>query len=120
GDLIDKITILEIKSQRIGDPNKLRNVQTELDSLRTARDRTTVPSEELDSLTAELRSVNEALWDIEDEIRGCERNSDFAPRFIELGRSVYQTNDRRAAVKRRINDLLGSRLVEEKSNAESL
>ncbi len=74
-----------------------------------------MPSAELDLLTADLRSINEALWVIEDEIRGCERNSDFGPRFIELARSVYQTNDRRAAVKRRINERLGSQIVEEKS-----
>lgn len=74
-----------------------------------------MPSEELDSLATELRSINESLWDIEDEIRGCEQRSDFGPRFIELARSVYQTNDRRAAVKRQINERLGSRIVEEKS-----
>ena len=74
-------------------------------------------SDELDSLTIELPAINEALWDIEDEIRDCERKSDFGPRFIELARSVYHTNDRRAAVKRRINERLGSRIVEEKSYA---
>ncbi|MGO9915795.1 MAG: DUF6165 family protein [Isosphaeraceae bacterium] len=115
GELIDKITILEIKDQRISHPAKWRNVQTELQSLRAARDLTIVPSEELDLLTAELRSINEALWEVEDEIRGCERNGDFGPRFIELARSVYKTNDRRAAVKRRINERLGSQILEEKS-----
>ena len=79
--------------------------------------RSFLPSDELDSLTSELRSINEAIWNIEDEIRGFERNSDFGPRFIELARSVYLTNDRRAAVKRRISERLGSRIVEEKSYA---
>lgn len=115
GELIDKITILEIKAQRIGNADQLRNVRIELDLLRGAQKRAVRPSDELASLRAELRSINEALWDIEDEIRACERNRNFGPRFIELARSVYQTNDRRAAVKRRINELLGSRIVEEKS-----
>ena len=117
GELIDKITILEIKAQKMTDPTKLRNVRNEPESLQAARDLSIVPSDELDSLTGELRSINEALWDIEDEIRDCERKSDFGPRFIELARSVYQTNDRRVAVKRRISERLGSRIVEEKSYA---
>ncbi|MBT4865441.1 MAG: hypothetical protein HON53_10015, partial [Planctomycetaceae bacterium] len=73
--------------------------------------------DQLDRLTAELKAVNEALWEIEDDIRDCERAQDFGPRFIELARSVYVTNDQRAALKREINDLLGSRIVEEKSYA---
>jgi Family of unknown function (DUF6165) len=117
GELIDKIAILEIKAERIADPDKLRNVQTELGTLRTARDRTIVPSDDLASLTAELRSVNEALWSIEDEIRECEQAGDFGPRFIQLARSVYKNNDHRAALKRRINERLGSQIVEEKSYA---
>ena len=117
GELIDKITILEIKAQRIGDPAKLRNVRNDLESLQATRDLSIVPSDELDSLTSELRSINESLWDIEDEIRRCERSNHFGPRFIELARSVYQTNDRHAAVKRRINERLESRIVEEKSYA---
>jgi hypothetical protein len=72
-------------------------------------------SEELETLTATLQSVNEALWEIEDNLRTCERNGDFGPRFIELARSVYKSNDRRAAIKRQINVLLGSGLIEEKS-----
>ena len=99
----------------MGDPEKVRNVRTELDTLRRARDRTILPSDALASLTAELRSVNKALWDIEDEIRGCERTGDFGPKFVELARSVYFNNDNRAAIKRKINVLLGSKLIEEKS-----
>jgi len=115
GELIDKITILEIKAERVGDPAKVQNVRNELESLRAARDLSIVPSQELAALTAELLAINEAIWKIEDAIRGCERNGDFGQRFIELARSIYQTNDRRAAVKRRINEHLGSRIVEEKS-----
>jgi Tfp pilus assembly protein PilF len=117
GVLIDKITILEIKAQRIGDVEKLRHVRTELETLRAARDRTILPSDELASLTRELRSVNKSLWTIEDEIRGCERAGDFGLKFAELARSVYKNNDHRAAIKRRINERLRSEIVEEKSYA---
>ncbi len=113
GELIDKITILEIKKERITAEDKLRNIQREWETLRHAR--TFPASHELARLTAELKKVNEALWDIEDDIRDHERNRDFGPGFVELARSVYLTNDRRSALKRQINDLLGSRLVEEKS-----
>src|SRR5262245_7639785 len=115
GELIDKITILQIKSARITDAAKLENVRRELAALEAARDGAIPRSEELDRLTGELRALNEALWEIEDEIRLCERRQDFGPRFVELARSVYHTNDRRSACKRRLNDLLGSRLVEEKA-----
>jgi tetratricopeptide (TPR) repeat protein len=117
GELIDKITILEIKRERIKDAAKLANVRTELDVLNRTRDGALPSSGELERLTAELRSVNEALWELEDRIRECEREGDFGDRFVELARSVYKNNDRRAALKRSINELLGSRLVEEKSYA---
>jgi Flp pilus assembly protein TadD len=115
GELIDKLTILEIKSQRLTDPAQLRNVGVELAALRAAHQQALPPSEELRALTAELRTVNERLWQVEDEIRSCDRNADFGPRFIELARAVYQNNDRRAVLKRRINQRLGSKIVEEKS-----
>ena len=118
GELIDKITILLIKSERIDDPGKIENVRVELQVLEEARDSAVAASPELDRLTAELKSVNEALWEIEDDIRDCERNKDFGPKFVELARSVYRSNDRRAAAKREINELLGSKLIEEKSYAE--
>jgi len=117
GELIDKITILEIKLDRISDAAKLANIRIEWETLDAARTQALAASEELDRLTAELKTVNEALWVIEDDIRDCERDKDFGPRFVELARSVYITNDKRAALKRQINDLLGSRLVEEKSYA---
>ncbi len=117
GELIDKISILEIKAGRLTDPARLRNVRTELEALRAARARAMPPLPRLAALTAELRGVNEALWRIEDDIRLCERAGDFGPQFVELARSVYRTNDRRAELKRRINELLGSDLVEEKAYA---
>jgi tetratricopeptide (TPR) repeat protein len=115
GELIDKITILQIKDQRIQDPAKLANVRAELTTLLAARDQAVDRSAALDELSASLKQVNEALWEIEDEIRVCEREQSFGPRFIELARAVYHQNDRRAALKRQINQLLGSRLIEEKS-----
>ena len=86
-------------------------------TLQSARDWTILSSDALKALTVELRSVNEALWDIEDGIRDCERAGDFGTKFIELARSVYAKNDHRAALKRKINVLLGSKLIEEKSYA---
>jgi hypothetical protein len=115
GEVIDKITILEIKSERISDPDKLSNVRRELDALRAVRNRSIAPSETLTALAAELRRANEVIWDVEDEIRRCERASDFGPRFVKLARAVYKKNDERAAIKRKINDLLRSRIIEEKS-----
>jgi tetratricopeptide (TPR) repeat protein len=117
GDLLDRLTILEIKSERIRDPAKLRHVRAELEALAEPR-RTLGESPELAALKAQLREVNERLWDVEDELRLCEQRQDFGPRFIELARSVYQSNDRRAALKRAVNELLHSPLVEEKSYAD--
>ena len=115
GELIDKITILQIKSERIADIAKLKNIRTELNALVQVREREVPASNELAHLTEQLKAVNERLWQIEDEIRVCERNRDFGPRFIDMARSVYRQNDHRAALKRQINKLLGSQLVEEKS-----
>ena len=118
GELIDKITILEIKAERIRDAEKVRNVQVELKTLSDARDRAISPTPELENLTAQLKTANEQLWDIEDDIRDCERAKDFGDKFIQLARSVYRSNDRRAALKREINELLGSHLIEEKSYSD--
>jgi hypothetical protein len=117
GELIDKITILEIKLERIGDPEKLKNIEFELQVLSDARAKAMPPSAELDGFTAELKEINGELWEIEDHIRERERNRDFGPAFVELARAVYRSNDKRADLKRLINGLLGSRLVEEKSYA---
>lgn len=118
GELLDKLTILEIKRERIEDSQKLINVGLELDVLDQARRNNVPDSPELDALYADLKIINETLWVIEDDIRDCERDKDFGERFIELARAVYKTNDRRAATKRAINELLGSRIVEEKSYAD--
>ena len=117
GELIDKITILDIKLVRIKDAAKLANVRAEWETLTRARDAALPLSPALNEATAALRRANETLWDVEDHIRECERQKDFGPRFIELARAVYVTNDERARIKRRINEILGSRLVEEKSYA---
>ncbi|MFQ5763504.1 MAG: DUF6165 family protein [Rhodospirillales bacterium] len=117
GELIDKITILEIKLDRIEDAEKLVNVQAELETLAAARDAAIEPTADLDRLTAGLKAVNERLWEIEDQIRACERDKDFGDRFVELARGVYGNNDERSRLKREINVLLGSRLIEEKSYA---
>lgn len=117
GELLDKISILELKLERIAEPAKLRNVLLELETLQAARDRQTPASDQLAQLSSQLKAVNGRLWDIEDAIRVCERHKDFGPRFIELARAVYRNNDERAGLKRQINELLGSRLMEEKSYA---
>ena len=118
GELIDKISILEIKDERIADDAKRQNVRRELETLRQSREESVPPSTELTELAESLKSVNESLWDIENRIRDCERNGDFGSRFIALARSVYRTNDIRAELKRSINALLGSAFVEEKSYAD--
>jgi hypothetical protein len=115
GELMDKITILEIKLRKINDEKKLVNIREELQQLAAVRDRTIARTDALDTLSAQLYEVNSSLWRVEDELRECERKKDFGPVFISLARSVYQHNDRRAAIKRSINALTGSRLVEEKS-----
>jgi hypothetical protein len=114
GELIDKITILEIKSARIDDPTKLANIRRELDLLTAKLDART-DAFDVRPLMDSLRDVNRALWEIEDEIRGCEDTGDFGKRFVELARSVYFTNDKRADLKRQINKMLASDIVEEKS-----
>jgi len=114
GELFDRITILEIKLARIDDPARLQNVRREYDATvqALAGCRGDGP---VAAMRAELKAVNETLWDIEDRIRAHEHRKDFGTTFIELARAVYVNNDRRAAIKRRINEFLGSRLVEEKS-----
>jgi len=115
GELIDKITILEIKSERMSDQAKLRNVSNELKVLRELKSTAGLDTPEMAPYARELKSLNAALWDIEDEIRELEARQDFGARFIELARGVYQTNDRRARTKHRINAAFGSQIVEEKS-----
>lgn len=115
GELIDKITILEIKSSRLSSEDQLRNVRVELALLTGIAHQSALVHPELPALKDELAMVNLRLWDIEDEIRHCENMQDFGQGFIDLARAVYQTNDRRALLKRRINVLFNSAIIEEKS-----
>ena len=118
GELLDKITILEIKSERIEDEAKLANVRRELDILSRTWAGSPLSAHDLGDRLARLKQVNEALLDIEDQIRRKERDRQFDDEFVALARSVYQRNDERAALKREINVLVGSELVEEKSYVE--
>jgi hypothetical protein len=115
GELIDKIAILEIKAERISDQQKLRNVAAELTMLRALKTNAGLDTAEMEPYAQELRSINATLWEIEDALRELEAQHDFGPHFVKLARSVYQTNDRRAGVKLRINKAFGSEIVEEKS-----
>ncbi|WP_257387877.1 DUF6165 family protein [Tahibacter caeni] len=115
GELIDKITILEIKSERIADPAKLTNVRKELDLLLEVWSGDAAAAVDIGAERARLKAVNQALWDIEDRIRLKEKAQSFDAEFIELARAVYFQNDDRAAIKREINLKLGSQLIEEKS-----
>lgn len=115
GELIDKITILEIKSEQIVDPSKQANVRKELDLLAEVWRNDPAAAIDIDAERARLKHVNQALWDIEDRIRLKEKAQAFDAEFIELARAVYFQNDDRAAIKREINLKLGSQLIEEKS-----
>jgi hypothetical protein len=115
GELLDKITILRIKAARMSDPAKVANVRHELGLLEKTWRESGAAAVNLGAEEARLTRVNEALWVIEDDIRDEERAGRFGERFIELARAVYVTNDERAAIKKRINQLLGSTIVEEKS-----
>lgn len=115
GELYDKLAILEIKAALIAEPAQRENVLRELAALDAVRRREVVPMPELDPLWSELKSVNRRLWNIEDALRRHERDGRFDAGFVELARSVYRENDRRAAVKRQINQITGSQIVEEKS-----
>jgi len=110
GEVLDKISILEIKSERMSDEGKLANVRKELDALRVASEGHRFPD-----IEAELKAVNEALWEIEDRLRVKEKLGEFDDEFIRLARAVYITNDKRAGLKRSINSVSMSDLTEEKS-----
>lgn len=115
GEAIDKLTILQIKSERISAKEKLDNINKELRILKAELDKIDGLWEQIDGLMADLKAVNEELWVIEDDIRVKEFKKEFDEEFIRLARAVYVTNDRRADVKKQINLKLGSELVEEKS-----
>jgi hypothetical protein len=118
GELLDKLTILTIKLENIADAGKRTNVQVEHDLLSKVANDGIPKSNEITALNAALLSVNKELWDIEDDIRDCERAGDFGAEFIRLARAVYVTNDKRADLKKQINLALGSEIVEEKSYAD--
>ncbi|MDA9207795.1 DUF6165 family protein [Octadecabacter sp.] len=118
GELIDKLTILRLKEERIADPAKVANVQVEKEALMQTATAHVPTSSKLETLWEELYQINADLWVIEDDIRDCEKAKDFGETFIRLARAVYITNDRRADVKKKINLLLGSALIEEKSYAD--
>ena len=115
GELIDKITILEIKQKEIKNPAALENINREHDALNRVLNADQHENKELARLKQALLAINRELWTIEDDIRDCERKKDFGDDFIRLARAVYHTNDRRAAIKREINTLLKSAFFEEKS-----
>jgi len=118
GELFDKITILQIKLENLTSKNALENVEQELKKLQSILTQNGPKTKETIQLEGELRRTNQQLWGIEDKIRDKERTNSFDDEFIQLARSVYITNDERSRIKRKINELLGSELVEEKSYAE--
>ena len=118
GEFFDKITILEIKNERISNADKLLNINKELDALNNLLDKLPFSRDDVEKEVSELKSINEKLWVIEDDIRDKESQKSFDQEFIELARSVYFTNDRRSDVKRAINLKLGSDFIEEKSYEE--
>ncbi len=115
GELIDKITILRIKAERIADPGKLDNVRRELALLESLQQKEGLKGAALEAIAGNLAAVNVRLWEIEEALRICEHDRDFGLRFVALARSVYAANDERAALKRAVNSLCRSALVEEKS-----
>lgn len=115
GEVIDKITILEIKSNRIKSIDKLENINKELKILKYEVSKIQGLWDKIDTLYSELKTINEELWEIEDDIRVKESHKEFDEEFIRLARAVYVTNDKRADAKKCINQLLGSELIEEKS-----
>ena len=116
GEILDKITILVIKSKKITDPIKLKNINNELDELQPFLDVVNYESNStVNSLVKELESVNEKLWNVEDKLRDKERSKQFDDEFIKLARDVYFTNDERSRIKKNLNEVTNSKLVEEKS-----
>jgi len=115
GELLDKISILEIKNKKILDESKILNIKKELNGLKKVLDELKINLSETNSLYNKLYKINLTLWEIEDSIRVLEKNKDFGEKFIELARAVYITNDQRFEVKKDINKLFNSEFVEEKS-----
>ena len=118
GELFDKITILQIKLENLKDKNALKNVKIEYDELFKIYENNFFEDENAKRLLADLKTINNTLWNIEDDIRDKERHKTFDKKFIELARSVYITNDERSRIKRNINNTFGSQLIEEKSYSD--
>ena len=115
GELLDKISILEIKQEKIKDPVKLKFILNEHSILKDQLNNNVKSDDKIDKLFQSLKGINTKLWTIEDDIRECERNKDFGSDFVSLARAVYFTNDKRSEIKKSINLLTGSGFVEEKS-----
>lgn len=118
GELIDKITILKLKNKFIKNDNQLKNINIELDILSPILNRNNLNTDEFKQLSDELYNINNKLWEIEDNIRDKERLSDFGEEFVKLARDVYFTNDKRSEIKKKINILAGSKIIEEKSYSD--
>jgi len=118
GELLDKLTILQIKSEKITDVDKLANVNNERAALQSVADANIPRTDAMQVLKSALLEVNKQLWVIEDDIRDCERSGNFGDKFIRLARAIYITNDKRADLKKQVNLTLGSTLIEEKSYAD--
>jgi nuclear transport factor 2 (NTF2) superfamily protein len=116
GELVDKITILEIKKNKISDENKLKEIDKELNSLNYTMDKFILEKSKILTFKDQLKEINLKLWDIEDGKRKAEKNNDFGKIFIELARNVYRFNDERAKIKLKINEILGSNIKEVKSH----
>ena len=116
GELVDKITILEIKKNKISDKNKLKEIDKELNSLNNTMDKFILEKSKILTFKDQLKEINLKLWDIEDGKRTAEKNNDFGKIFIELARNVYKFNDERAKIKLKINEILGSNIKEVKSH----
>ena len=116
GELVDKITILEIKKNKISDENKLKEIDKELNSLNYTMDKFILEKSKILTFKDQLKEINLKLWDIEDGKRTAEKNNDFGKIFIELARNVYKFNDERAKIKSKINETLGSNIKEVKSH----
>ena len=112
GELLDKISILEIKKEKITDSEKLKFINNELNILKTTANKNIKISGQIDSLFKSLKNINSKLWVIEDEKRMCEKNSDFSEKFIKLSRDIHFLNDERAKIKLEINQILGSNIKE--------
>ena len=116
GELLDKITILEIKKEKIKDSQKLIDIKKELSSLTKTSDEKIPDKSEINNLVTNLKQINLKLWDIEENKRLAEKNQKFDEKFIKLSREVYKTNDERAKIKLKINEILGSNIKEVKSH----